>query len=287
MTTMTRFLAVALAVLTAASAGSAGAQEVSGLAFDVSVITGDSATGVPQTGRGWIYGKRSRIDLKGPANPTQAIPGMPGQNISMIVHDSAEAAIMAVVDHDSRKFFYPARMMAQLNDMMASLPELPRLSISVANVVVDTLGDGHTVSGFATKRFRISADITLSMDVPGERMQQEMHIESEGDFAEDLADFTDPIRDTRGLGALRAGLPMWDSGVTAELDKLVKAAPRGLVLRQVDRISGATESGDRAETSTTLLSNVRRTTFPLSTFALPEGYTELEMPLMPQLNEER
>lgn len=280
-----RLVAVALALLATVEVAPARAQDVSGLAFDLTITTGDSASGPTQTGRGWIYGRRSRLDLKGTAIRAQAFTGMPGQNTSLIVHDSSEAAVVAVVDHDSKKFMYPARMMGQLREMMAAMAgEAPRMTLAITNVQVDTLGDGHTVSGFATRRFRVSADISMSMEIMGESAQEEMRVESEIDVAPELAEFADPLRDTRGLKGLTAGLPFVDSSATAQLEKLMRVTPRGLALRQVDRISGTSLEGEEVQTSTTLLSNVRRATFPLSTFTIPEGYTELEMTLGSPVN---
>jgi hypothetical protein len=272
-------------VALAAAAVPAGAQDVSGLAFDVTVITGDSATGTTQTGSGWMHGNRSRLDLKGPPTPEGAIPGMKGENVSVIVRDSAGVPGVVLVDHDARKFFYPSRMAEQLQELMASLGgAAPRMTLTVGNVTVDTLGDGHTVSGFATKRYRIGADLTIVVEMLGERVEQEMRMESEADMAEDLAGFSDPLRDTRGFQALAAGLPFVDSTMTAEFDKLLRVTPRGLALRQVDRVTGVTQGGEEMKATTTLLSNVRRATFSSSVFSLPAGYTELDMPMMPTSN---
>lgn len=262
-----------------------GAQEVAGLAFDVSVVTGDSAAGPGQTGRGWIAGKRTRLDLRG-GMPGAGMPGMGGDNVSIIVHDSAGAPTVAMVMHDTRKFMYPSRMMEQLKEMMAAMTEKPVMTFSVSNIVVDTLGAGETISGFATKRYRISADIGMSIEMMGEHVTESMHMESEGDFAEELSEYSDPLRDTRGFKSLTSGMPWADSATTAEMEKLARAAPRGLALRQVDRVTGATEGGEQPPTTITRLSNIRRENVPLAMFAIPEGYTEMEMPMMggPEVN---
>jgi hypothetical protein len=256
-----------------------GAQEAAGLAFDVSVVTGDSAAGPGQTGRGWIAGKRTRLDLRG-GMPGTAMPGMGGDNVSIIVLDSSDAATVAMVMHDTKKFMYPSRMMEQLKEMMQAMPEMPKMSFSVSNVVVDTLGAGETISGFATKRYRLRADIAMSMAMMGEFENVSMHMESEGDFSEELAEFSDPLQDTRGFKSMMSGMPWADSASTAEMEKLARAVPRGLALRQVDRVTGVTESGEIPQTTTTRFSNVRRENVPLAMFAIPEGYTEMQMPMM-------
>ena len=261
----------------------AAAQDVAGLTFDVKVTTGDSAAGTHQTGKAWIAGNRSRLDLTG-GMPMAPVPGGGGQNVSIIVQDSSGASVVVLVMHDERKFMYPSRMMAQLKDMMASLPEQPMLTFTVSNVVVDSLGAGETVSGFPTRRYKMSADISMAMDMMGESMSQTMHVESEGDYAEELADFADPLRDMRGVRAMMAGMPWMDTTAAAEMEKLVRATPRGLALRQVERVTGVTE-GDMAIPATTArLSNIRRETFSPVVFAMPEGYTEMEMPMMPPAN---
>ncbi len=262
------------------------AQDAVGLTFDVRVTTGDSAAGTHQTGKGWIAGKRTRLDLAG-GLPNQAMAGMGGQNISIIIDDdSTGTAVIALVMHDEKKFMYPSRMMEQVKEMMASLAGNAKMTFAVSNVVVDTLGAGETISGFATKRYKLSADIRMTMEMMGESMDQSMHVESEGDFAEELADFADPLRDTRGFKAMTAGMPFMDSTANAELEKLLRAAPRGLALRQVDRVTGVTEGDMPTPTTTTTLSNIRRATFSPSVFDMPEGYTEMEMPMMgaPEVN---
>ena len=128
--------------------------------------------------------------------------------------------------------------------------------------------------------------IRMTMEMMGESMDETMHVESEGDFAEELADYADPLRDTRGFKAMTSGIPFMDSTATAELEKLMRAAPRGLALRQVDRVTGVTEGDMAPPTTTTTLSNIKRTTFPPSVFDIPEGYTESVMPMMggPEVN---
>lgn len=260
----------------------AAAQDVAGLTFDVKVTTGDSAAGTHQTGKGWIAGKRTRLDLVGGV-PSALIPGG-GQNVSIIAEDSSGTSVMALVMHDEKKFMYPSRMMASLKELMAAMPEMPKVTFTVSNLIVDSLGAGDTISGFATKRYRISADISMAMDMMGESMDQTMHVESEGDYAEELADFSDPLSDTRGFRAMTTGLPWMDTTASAELQKLELATPRGLALRSVDRVTGVTEGDMTIPATTTILSNIKRATFSPTVFAIPEGYTEMEMPMMPPVN---
>lgn len=280
-----RLLAAVACVVGALVARPAGAQEAPGLAFDVSVVTGDSAAGPGQTGRGWIVGKRTRLDLRG-GMPGMAMPEMGGDNVSIIVLDSSDAPTVAMVMHDTKKFLYPSRMMEQLREMMQAMPEMPQMSLSVSNVVVDTLGAGETISGFATKRYRLRAEIAMSMSMMGESENVSMHMESEGDFSEELSEFSDPLQDTRGFKSMMSGMPWADSASTAEMEKLARAVPRGLALRQIDRVTGVTESGEIPQTTTTRFSNVRRENVPLAMFAIPEGYTEMQMPMMdaPEVN---
>lgn len=280
-----RRLAAVASLAGALVAGPSEAQEAAGIAFDVSVATGDSAAGTHQTGRGWIAGKRTRLDLRG-GMPGTALPGMGGDNVSIIVHDSADAPTIALVMHDTKKFMYPSRMVEQLKEMMEALTEKPVMTFSVTNITVDTLGPGETISGFATKRYKISADIAMAIEIMGESVSESMHVESEGDYAEELSEYSDPLRDTRGFKAMTSGMPWSDSASMAEMEKLVRAAPRGLALRQVDRVTGATEGGGPTPITTTRLSNIRRESVPLAMFAIPEGYTEMEMPMMggPEVN---
>jgi hypothetical protein len=261
------------------------AQEAAGLTFDVTVNTGDSTAGSHQTGRGWIAGKRTRLDLRG-GMPGTAMPGMGGDNVSIIVHDSSDTPTVALVMHDTKKVMYPSRMMEQLKEMMEAMPDQPAMTFSVTNIVVDTLGAGETISGFATKRYRVSADIAMAIEMMGESVNESMHVVSEGDYAEELSDYSDPLRDTRGVKALISGMPWADSASTAEMEKLVRAVPRGLALRQVDRVTGVTEGGEPVQTTTTRLSNIKRESVPLAMFAIPEGYTEMEMPMVggPEVN---
>lgn len=281
-----RRLAAVLCAGVALAAHPVVAQDVAGLTFDVQVSTGDSADGMRQTGRGWMAGKQTRLDLSGGGAPTFAAPGMTGENVSILMHDSSDTPVVALVMHDQKKFMYPSRMMAQLSEVMASLEEKPKMVFTVTNLVVDTLGEGETVSGFATKRYRLRADISMAIEMMGENMDQSMHVESEGDYAEELSDFADPLRDTRGFKSMAAGMPWMDSTANAEMEKLVLATPRGLALRQVDKVTGVAVAEGEAPipTTTTRLSNVKRETFSPSVFAMPEGYTEMEMPMMPPVN---
>lgn len=279
-------LAVVLCVGVVLAARPSAAQDMAGLTFDVRVTTGDSAAGSHQTGRGWIAGKRARLDLRGSGIPAETMPGMvgmPGQSISMILHDSGGSQAVIMLDHDNKKVMYPSRMMEQLQEMMATLPDQPRMSFSVTNVVVDSLGAGETVSGFATKRFRLKADITMAVEVMGESMNQTMYIESEGDYAEELSDYTDPLQSSRAFQAFTSGMSWMDSSATTEMNKIALATPRGLVLRQVDRVTGVFE-GLPSQATVTALSNIKRATFSPSVFEVPEDYTEMEMPEIPDIN---
>jgi hypothetical protein len=261
------------------------AQEVAGLTFDVSVSTGDSTAGAQQTGRGWIAGTRTRLDLRG-GMPGTAMPGMGGDNVSIIILDSSDAPTVALVMHDTKKVMYPGRMMEQLKELMEAMPGKPAMTFSVTNIVMDTLGAGETISGFGTKRYRLSADIAMSIEMMGEHVTESMHMESEGDVAEELSEYSDPLRDTRGFKSLTSGMPWADSASTAQMEKLARAAPRGLALRQVDRVTRVTKGGEPVQTTTTRFFNLKRESVPLAMFAIPEGYTEMEMPMVggPEVN---
>jgi hypothetical protein len=113
-----------------------------------------------------------------------------------------------------------------------------------------------------------------------------MHVESEGDVAEELSEYSDPLRDTRGFQSLMSGMPWADSSAKAQMEKLLRAAPRGLALRQVDRVTGGTEDGQSVQTTTTTFANIKRESVPLALFAIPDGYTEMEMPMFggPEVN---
>ena len=277
-----RYTAALACIVIMGVATAPGAQETPGLAFDVTVTTGDSGSRVVQTGRGWITGQRSRIDLKGPGNPTSTIPGMSGSNVSFIVHDSADAeAVFLMLDHDNKQFAYPGKMMEELRQMMAALQVKPRFSVTVSNIKVDTLGAGETISGFATKRYRVSADVSMSLELMGESTGETMHVVSEGDYAEELTGFVDPLQSSRTLEALSSGMPGMDSSANAELRKLEAARPRGLPLRQTDRVTGVTENGSVPEVTVTAISNIRREPVAAAIFAIPEGYKELVMPMAP------
>lgn len=261
----------------------AAAQDVAGLTFDVRVTTGDSAAGAgaEQLGRGWIAGKKSRLDLRGGTGMmTPAMPGMGGNDLSIIVQDSADTSVVTLLVHDQKTFMHPGKMMAQLQEMMASLGERPKMTFTVSNIVIDSLGAGETVSGFATKRYKVSADITMAMEMMGESMNETMHVESEGDYSEELSDFADPLRDTRGVRALTSGMPWMDTTAAAELQKLERATPRGLALRHVDRVTGVTEGDMAIPPTTTILSNIKRESVSPSVFAIPDGYTEMQMPML-------
>lgn len=261
------------------------AQDVAGLAFDVRVTTGDSTAGTHQTGRGWIAGKMTRLDMRGGAGMSMpAMPGMGAGDVSIIVRDSSDTALVTLVMHEQKTFMYPSKMMTQLQEMMASLVEKPKMTFSVTNIVVDSMGAGETVSGFTTKRYRVSADISMAIEMMGESTSQTMHVESEGDYAEELSDFADPLRGTRGFRAMTDGMPWMDSIATAELQKLERMTPRGLALRHVDRVTGVTEGDMPIPTTITTLSNIKREAIASSVFAIPEGYTEMQMPAMPQVN---
>lgn len=259
------------------------AQDVAGLTFDVRVTIGDSTAGAgaAQLGRGWIAGKNTRLDLRGGTGmPTPAIPAMGGNDLSIIVQDSSDTSVVTLLVHDHKTFMRPGKMMAQLQEMMALLGEKPKMTFTVSNIVVDSLGAGETVSGFATKRYKVAADISMAMEMAGESMSQTMHVESEGDYAEELSDFADPLRDTRGVRAMAAGMPWMDTTAAAELRKLERATPRGLALRHVDRVTGVTERDVPIPTTTTTLSNIKREKVSPAVFSIPEGYTEMEMPMM-------
>lgn len=273
--------ATAVCVATATLSTAVAAQETSGLTFDVRVTSGESETSAAaQTGRGWIAGKRSRIDLRGPSIP-HALPGMSGSDVTFIVHDSAGASTVAVLDHEKKEFAYPAKMVDAIRRMMDALPDKPRFSFKVTNVKVDSLGAGETISGFVTKRFRLSADLTMSVEMLGESVSEAMQVVSEGDYAEELSEYIDPLQSSRLMDMLALGMPGIDSLGNAELQKLVVARPRGLPLRQTDRVTGVTESGSAPPVIVTAISNIKREAISLAIFAIPPGYTQAELAFPP------
>lgn len=276
---LNRYACALSACAALAAAGPIAAQTSAGVTFDMTFTTSDSGNAPlsEQRGRGWMTRDRARIDMSGAPMLGR---GTDTGSVSIIVEAGASGArSTAILNHAERQIVRPERMMEEMNQMMQALPVMPQMNLEVKRFVVDTLGAGETIDGFATTRYRVRMELAMRVAVMGESQEMSMAVDETGDYITEFRDFVDAMQD---VAPMRSLTQMFGSSpeLNAQLERIVAQTPKGLQARADARMtmSNFLLGGEHVVVHSVRMSSIRRAEIPNSVFAIPAGYTELEMP---------
>jgi len=249
-----------------------------GLSYDFTLTTtatedGRSRELVAMTGHGQVTrAGDARVDLGEVKNGGP----MAKKNAYVIVQGGER---MLMVDPEEKQYytFNLEQMMAGMGSLLQATSGLVRIQMSNVEVDVADLGAGERLQGYATRHLRLTQSYTMTMSVLGRRNATTSTDTVDYWIAPELKHVVNPFlrMGNAAAGMLDFGNPDFQAQMRAANEKLAI----GLPLRSVTRSASTDDKGKTTTMAGTMeVTNLRSGDIPASAFAIPAGYTEVEMP---------
>jgi hypothetical protein len=253
------------------------------MAFDFRMT--DSGTAATQkingesTGHALVSKGRVRLDVKGTARGL-AMPGAAtGNDVTLIMLDSGKTLIYLNPKTKQYMQFNPMEVMDRMQKMMEGMGASMKFEFT-GDPKVETVGDGPAILGHKTQHYRITTGMTMTMSMMGESQVMEMSSVTDEYLAPDLRNVTDPFRNMSSNGM--SGMMGASNKAYLERLKAVQAKlPNGMELRAETHITVSGAGQMQNVTNVREITSIHSTTVSEDHFAIPAGYTKIELPLGP------
>ena len=225
-------------------------------------------------GRGQVEGTNARIDLSEAKNGGPMFGSKGGY---VLVKESG--AKMYMVDPGEKQYylFNTDQMMAGLNSSMRMIGGMVKMTMTDPKLELQDLGAGERIQGYATRHVRQLQSVTMSVSVLGRKSSTTSADTTDIWIAPDLKLVVNPFlrMGTSAAAALDFGNPEFRQQLLAVQAKM----PAGLALRSVMHGTSTDDKGKVTKTETRMeVTNLQKGAVAAAAFALPAGYTEVEMP---------
>lgn len=245
-----------------------------------STQTGNKET-VTMRGRSTFAGDDARVEIL--SNSVAGAEGMfGGKGSYFLVLDGGQK--MLLVDPSQRSYMSwdMARMFAGMGKAVNAIGGLVKMQMSDIRIDAQDMGAGETIQGYSTRHVRMIQNYTVSAKMFGRTSTTRTETTTDYHFAPALAKMTNPFVSNSQTMAMMSQLDMFNNPdyqrqMAAANAKLQRGVPLKMVARTV-----STDSKGKQDVSvvTTEMVNFSKANVPKSTFAIPSGYAQVEMPNM-------
>jgi hypothetical protein len=272
--------AVALPFLLAAKP--LAAPMVGGTTYEFIVRSQSTASNkemVMMRGRGTFAGTDGRIDIleAGPQGNTETFGG---KGSYFLVLDAGKK--MMLVDPTNKQYMEwdMQSMMAGMNKMVNAMGGMMKMEMTDVKIDSHDLGPGETIQGYATHHYQITQNYSMSMKMFGRSSKTKNESTIDYYFAPALKSLANPFVSNNQAWAQSMDMfnnPDYKNQMTAAMSKIKYGVPLKSVIKTI-----ATDDKGKQQTSvvTSEMVNFHNTDVPASTFAIPAGYKQVEMPKM-------
>ena len=245
-----------------------------------STRTGDKES-VMMRGRGTFSGNNGKLEiLESVAQNANGQSNMfGGKGSYFLVLDGGKKMLM--VDPTNKQYMEwdMASMMAGMSKMVNAVGGMVKMEMSDVKIEAHNLGAGETIQGYPTVHYQMVQNYTVSMKVFGRESKSRNESTTDYYFAPSLKGLANPFVSNSQAYAQSFDMfnnPDYKSQMSAAMAKIGSA---GVPLKSVAKIVRTDEKG-KQETSivTTEMVNFKNGDIPSSTFAIPAGYTQIQMP---------
>lgn len=244
-----------------------------------STRTGDKES-VMMRGRGTFAGKDGKLEILEAAAQNGAQSNMfGGKGSYFLVLDGGKKMMM--VDPANKQYMEWdfASMMAGMSKMVNAVGGMVKMEMSDVKIDAQNLGAGETIQGYPTVHYRMVQNYSMSVKVFGHESKSRNESTTDYYFAPSLRGLANPFVSNSNAYSSSFDMfnnPDFKSQMSAAMAKIGSA---GVPLKTVAKSVRTDEKG-KQETSvtTTEMVNFRNGDIPASTFAIPAGYTLIQMP---------
>ncbi len=242
--------------------------------------TGDKES-VMMRGRGTFAGNDGKLEiLEASAQSTGGQSNMfGGKGSYFLVLDGGKKMMM--VDPTNKQYMEwdMASMMAGMSKMVNAVGGMVKMEMSDVKIDAHNMGPGETIQGYQTVHYQMVQNYTMSVKVFGHESKSRNESTTDYYFAPALKGLANPFVSNSQAYAQSFDMfnnPDYKTQMSAAMSKIGSA---GVPLKSVVKSVRTDEKG-KQETSivTTEMVNFKNGDIPSSTFAIPAGYTQVQMP---------
>lgn len=243
--------------------------------FIVRAETGGKES-VMMRGRGAIAGNESRLEILDGTSTQGDVFG--GKGSYFLVKEGGKR--MLLVDPTNKQYmeWNMASALAGLAKVMNAVGGFVKLELSDIKIDAQDLGAGETIQGYPTRHFRLIENYTTTAKIFGRSSKSRSETTTDFYFAPALKELTNPFVQSGREMAQSFDMfnnPDYKSQMTAAYSKIQHGVPLRSVVKSV-----ATDEKGKQQVSvvTSEMVNFKQGDIPRSTFAIPDGYAQVEMP---------
>lgn len=250
-----------------------------GTTYEFIVHGQNSATGttdkVMMRGRGTFAGGDGRIDIVETMSPAGTFGG-PGSYF--LVREGGKKMLM--VDPANKQYMEwdMASMLAGMGKMMNAVGGLMKFEMSDIKIDSRNLGAGETIQGYSTVHYQMTENYTMNVKVFGHSSKTRTETTADYYFAPRLKGLSNPFMSNSRAMAQSVDMfnnPDFKTQMAAAMAKIDFGVPVRMVMNTV---STDDKGKQRTSIMTSEMLNFKNIDIPKSTFAIPDGYTLIEMP---------
>jgi hypothetical protein len=232
---------------------------------------------VMMRGRGTFAGNDGRIEIvEAASNSGSETFGKKGSYF--LVKDGGKK--MLLVDPNSKQYMEwdMASMLGAMSKMVNALGGLVKMEMSDIKIDAQNMGAGETIHGYQTQHYRMVENYTMSAKIFGRSSKSRSETTTDFYFAPALKNLANPFVQSGRAMAQSLDMfnnPDYKTQMAAAQAKMQYGVPVKTIIKTV-----STDEKGKQTTSVVVseMVNFKNVDVPASTFAIPAGYTMIEMP---------
>ena len=229
------------------------------------------------TGHAIVSKGKVRMDVSG-SSRTLAMPGRPGEDVTIIMLDNGKT--MIYVNPKTKQYMQinPMEMMDRMQKMMEGMGATMKFDFT-GEPKVENLGAGPEIIGHKTQHYRMTTAMKMTMNAMGESQTIETSSITDEYLAPDLEKSTDLFA---GMSNGMSGMMGGSNKEYLEKVKQLKAKlPKGMELRAETQSRVSTVQGSQNMKNVREVTAIKKTHATPDQFAIPTGYTKIDLPMGP------
>ncbi|HEX2723391.1 MAG TPA: hypothetical protein VHM24_10760 [Gemmatimonadaceae bacterium] len=233
-------------------------------------------------GRGVYAGDDAKIEILEAASSAGGEQAFGGKGTYFIVKDGGKEMLLVNPAEKSYMKWDMQAMFAGIGKVVNAVGGLVKLQMSDVRIDARDLGAGESVQGYPTKHIQVIQNYTMTAKVFGKTSASKSETTTDYYFAPSLR-IANPFMSNSQQMAMMSQLDMFNnpeykSQMSAAMAKIPKT---GVPLKTVTTTVTTDEKGKKESNVTVMeMVNFKASNIPQSTFAIPSGYTMVEMPNM-------
>ena len=235
---------------------------------------------VTMRGKGTYAGDDAKIEIIEASSSAGGQDTYGGKGSYFVVKDGGKVMYMVSPKDKQYMKWDMAAMLAGMSKMVNAVGGLVKMQISDVHIEAHDLGPGETVQGFPTHHYQMVQNYTMSASVFGHKSTTKTESTVDYYFAPSLKIANPFVSSGQQMAAMSQFDMFNNSDFKSQLTAAEAKLPHNGVPLKMVTTNVSTDDKGKKETSTSSMEmiNFHPTNVPASTFEMPAGYTEVQMP---------